>query len=348
MATLGLRVQIRHWRGLIWVVTVGLGLFSAWNVKQIWDHNKGNLYKPKPRDKFDQVIASAQGDIPSDDLKPPSWTDYQALAKTCPINGYEPVKPTAEPVATTQEPVKLPEKPIRDVLVVTQVIEAPDDLGRVVVKYKDDTTKPLKDETILKVGAPLAPPYDGEPFNAVLKATRADTAVFQWCGKEVEVRPVRKEDLKGDKTKPATATAAVAKSTSTTISDDEKSILEKYKATDKTATYAENAYVVGKRDYDEIAGNPDLYLRDARISERPGPNKTTELVVGALGPKKALATEYGIQANDVLVSINGVAMNTKAQAYDYVRNNSDLEKYVVVIKRSGREISKTVLVNRHR
>ncbi len=341
MATL--RMQVRHWRALVWVATVGLAGFAGWNLWKIIQNHRNQAYEPRDVAVFEALISNAIGSIDQADVKTPHFdTDYGKVV-SCPINGYVPKKVEPVKLETTVEALP-PEKPIGDVLKITAVSSAPGDAGRVVVKYKDDTVKPIRDEMVLKVGAMLTFPYDGEPYNGRLKQIKVDSAVFDWCGKDVEIRPTRKEDV----AKEATATGPEGQTPfDSSLTSGEAEELAKHKSSKTTVKLPNDAgYVIGTDDYKELAHDADGFLREARLQDVKDANGKKELAVGNIRPKNKLAQTYDVQTGDVLVSINGQAVSNRAQATNYVREHQDLSKYVVVIRRKGREVTKTILVNR--
>ncbi len=342
MATLSLRLQVRHWRLLVWAGTVALSGVAAFSLWQIYTRFRAKAYEPRSSVHFDQLIVDAAGSIDQREVKVADWKDYQPLV-SCPINGYEPAPPPkTEPTDVVAGPP--PKKPLADVLTVTAITSATDDTGRIVVKYKDDAVKAFKDEVVLKVGAMLAPPYEREPFDGRLKAIRVDSAVFDWCGEEVEVHPMRKEE--GVTAAATPAGAATHAKVDTTLTEVERKRLADTKGSEKSTPFPPDCYVVGNKDYNDMSARPDDYLKEARIGEVITANGKKEVVLGQLKPSGYLAKSYGVQPGDALISINGVALSTKAEAYKYVRDNGELSKYVVVLRRKGREITKTILVHR--
>jgi hypothetical protein len=345
MATLSLRVHVRQLRVLVWAGTVALSGAALWNAWQMIRKIRAKAYDPRSSTYFEQVIGSAAGSIPASEVKPAAWADYEQALVRCPINGYEAKKP--EPVLEEPKPEVLPEKPLSDVISVTAITCAPDDNGRVAVKYKDETAKPVsRDEVVLKIGASLAYPYDGPPYNSRLKAIRSDSAIFEWCGREVETHPPRADDE--DRKVAKGASAATRKPFDSSLTSEERRKLEENKSQEKTIAYAPDSYVVGTKDYDAVSANPEDYLKELRITEQRDANNRKEVAVGPLRPNSVFVRNYGVQTGDVLVSINGEPVTSKAQAIEYVKAHDDLSKYVVVIRRKGREITKTYLVNRDR
>jgi hypothetical protein len=334
-------MRARQWRLLIWVGTLGLGAFAGLSAWGVWKNARAKVYDARPQSQFEGLISAAVGSIDQREVKSAPWERYAPLHKVA-INGYEPEKP-APPPTTTNENVKLPEKPLADVITVTAITAAPDDAGRIVVKYKDDSVKPVsKDEIILKVGSTLAYPYEGEPYNSRLKAIRTDTAIFDWCGKEVEVHPMRK----GEGQPPKPEAGAPAAKVDSSLTQAERDALKNAKDKERTTSYTNDGYVVGSKDISEMSHDPNRALMEAKVVDRKDANGKKQVVIGQIRPTNRMAQAYGVQTDDALVSINGTPVTSKAQLVEYVRANNNLEKYVVVILRKGKEITKTVLVNR--
>jgi hypothetical protein len=332
-------MQVRHWRMLAWLATTAVAACAGVMLWNIVKNFKGGTYVAQSTTHFSDMIAKSPGTIPSSDIRVAEWKEYDKLVH-CPINGIETVKPVAD-TSTPAPPPPPSKKKIEDVLILQVVTFAPEDLGRVVVKYKDDSLSPppLKDQIVLGVGAKLAAPYDIEPFNATLKSIKPNTAIFDWCGEVVELHPTKREEVKSDKA--ATAGAGDKKGT---LSDEDKKALAQ--VSDKTLNLGNERYLVGTTDQKNIKDNGDKFLGEMRIAERPGANKKPEVVLSNVRSNSYVARTYGLQNEDVLVSINGTPVSSKSQGYQYVRDNPDLSRYDVVIRRAGREITKTVLVNR--
>ncbi len=344
MAALAMQMQVRQWRGLFWVATVGLTCLAGFKLWKIVERDRSGQYEPRDTTVFAKLINDSIGSINQGEVKVASWSDYTKLV-SCPFNGFVPEK-KVEAVKGPEAPVALPEKPLSDVIKVMALASAPDGRGRVVVKYKDDTVKPVRDELVIGIGGQLTYPYDGEPYNGRLKAIRADAAVFEWCGKDVDIHPMRKEE--GPKTAAGPEGAAKV-SVDVTLSETEKELLAAHKSSEKTVALPnDGGYVIGTKDQADLANNAEAYLKDAKLTEQKNADGKRELVVGNIRPTSYLGKTYGVQTGDTLISINGEPVATKAQGYAYVREHQDLSKYVVVVRRKGKEISKTILVNREK
>ncbi len=342
MATIGMQIHVRQWRGLLWVATLGLVGLAGWQGYGMWQRHSRGAYIAKDTAHYTGLISEALGTIDQKSVRNAEFLrDYQKLV-TVPINGYVP-PPPPPPVVVDDRPVAVAEKPLADILKVNAITEAPGGTGRVVVKYKDETVKPLRDELILAVGGALTYPYDGEPYHGKLKAIQGDSAVFEWFGKDVELHPTRREEGVKSPTVPGAGGTAVE----TGLTASEIELLAAHKSAEKTVALPDEAgFVIGSEDYSTLSNKADEYLREARLSDAKDADGKKYYTVGMLRNTSYLAKTYGIQTGDQLISINGTPVNGKAQAYTYVRENSSLSKYVVVIRRKGKDITRTILVNR--
>jgi hypothetical protein len=343
MATIGMQIHVRQWRGVLWVASLSLVSLAGWQGARMWRSHSSGAYLPKDSSHYTGLISEAVGTIDQQSVKNAEWPDYLKLVSV-PINGFVP-PPPAKPVEVNTTPAPIQEKPLADVLKVNAITEAPGGSGRVVVKYKDETVKPLRDELVLAVGSLLTYPYDGEPYHGKLKSIQGDSAVFEWFGKDVELHPTRREE--GVKAPAAVGAGTAAVETGLTPAEIE--LLAAHKNAEKTVALPDDAgFVVGSDDYSTLSNKADEYLRDARMSDVKDADGKKYYTVGMLRNTTYLAKTYGIQTGDQLISINGTPVNGKAAAYAYVRENSNLSKYVVVIRRKGKDVTKTVLVNREK
>ena len=132
----------------------------------------------------------------------------------------------------------------------------------------------------------------------VAQAIKDNAAVFNWQGEEVVLHPTLREEMphdpKPDK-KGGAKTAAVS-------SQDEKD-LDQHKDAKETIALGNERYLVGSDDRDSMNKNGDKFLEDVTIKSRPGADKKPEVVLGGIRPKSTLATNYGLQNDDVVVSI---------------------------------------------
>jgi hypothetical protein len=295
-------------------------------------------YKSRSSSDFNTLIEQAPGTIKKDQIGVTPINDYTRLW-TSHYNGFVPKPPEPEKPAVVDVPAPT-KKPIGDVLSVKAVTYAPEDQGRVVIEYKEDKVMgdAHTEQLILKVSAKLAYPYDAGVFNGSLKTIKANSAVFNWCGEEVELHPTRRDELPRDP-KPAGKAAKGVGSDP----EDEKA-LALHKDAKETINLGGERYLVGSDDRDNMNKNGDKFLEDMTIKTRTGADKKPEVVLGGIRPKSPLATNYGLQNDDVVVSINGNAVQSKNQAIQWARENPNLPRYDVVIRRKGKEFTKTFLV----
>jgi hypothetical protein len=335
-----MRIHVRQWRMLAWLATAGVAAGAGTMLWDIVKKFRSGEYVALSTSHFTDLITSTPGSIPRNETLVSQWDECKNLVHT-PINGFEPAPPKAAEQGPTA-PAEPKKQKIEDALKLKAITFAPEDKGRVVVEYKDDSVTSLatKDELVLAINGKLAGKYASEPFNATLKGIKPDSAQFDWCGEVVTLHPTKREDVPKDKgpDKP--------KDTKGTLSaQDEKDLKT---VTDKTLDLGNGRYLVGTTDKKNISDNGDKFLGEMKVADRPGANKKPEVVLANVRPNSYVARTYGLQQDDVLVSINGMPISSKTQGYQYVRENPDLPRYDVVIRRQGKEITKTILVPRNK
>jgi tetratricopeptide (TPR) repeat protein len=194
--------------------------------------------------------------------------------------------------------------------------------------------------------ADLPPNGNGDGYVQIAELSRfvADEVVRRTGGRQ---EPTAPRTIGGENFRIAkVARADAAKRPVGELTPLEKERLARHRGSERTVAYADDGYVLGSADLEEIATNADLYFRDARLSERKDSSGRKELVVGAIRASSSLAKSYGLESGDVVVSINDVAVESKAQVYDWLRSSSKLAKYVFVLRRGSNEVTKTLLVPR--
>ena len=125
------------------------------------------------------------------------------------------------------------------------------------------------------------------------------------------------------------------------LTDRERNVLKKFSGRDETiklSDLGDESYLVGGKERQEYSYED--WTTGVRIGTRRNQDGGEQVVIKSV--RSNIGRTYGVQGGDVLISVNDVAMSSKTQAINYVRQNPDLPKYVVVIKRLGREITKTI------
>ena len=104
--------------------------------------------------------------------------------------------------------------------------------------------------------------------------------------------------------------------------------------------YKPDHFYLGTKDMKKF-NDWETVLKDSPVvaikNKRTG---KTDLTLTSV-PENSMAAQRGFVKNDVLISINGVPVHTKASAINYFTEHPDEGVYVVEYRRSGRVMTKT-------
>ena len=106
-------------------------------------------------------------------------------------------------------------------------------------------------------------------------------------------------------------------------------LLAQYRDQAETIQIEPEKYVVGRNDREQFRNDPQHWINMVRPRNVPGPDGKSEVLLTNVRRNSAAAQAYGVQSNDILISINGVPVDTKEKAYNYVRKNPDLGRYKI-------------------
>jgi hypothetical protein len=94
-----------------------------------------------------------------------------------------------------------------------------------------------------------------------------------------------------------------------------------------------------------LAREGEAVLEGVIFSSTEAPGGGKALKVDKVPPGSLLA-QHGVQDGDVLISVDGVPMSTKSEVVEYAKRNQNRSTFSVVIQRRGRNIHKTVNIDR--
>jgi hypothetical protein len=326
-----MRFNVRQAKTLLWVLNLTAVVLVGYTFYGIYMKKKAGALAPKSPEEWKKLMRSEDRSeaSPTDAQRAP-LKDFSAVW-SYDVTGKETAVAStlaADKAAATPPPAAV--KPIEEVLEVKQIF-AP---SGAVVNYKADSSA-LENlsQKLLSVGSVLKTPYDAEPYNGKVLNITADAVEFQW-GKD-------KSQVKIKRTGPGQRVAPLA--TGAVADSQQQSILSRFQEPPETTTQAApNHYVLSAEDQQNFSSNYETLLAaEAKITPIPGKDRKTQLKLELKKTDGRLA-EFGFESGDVLISINGQAVSTKAQAINYVRNNSNMPSYTVVIDRRGNKISKTI------
>jgi len=340
--------SIRYLRSLVWISTLGVGGTSGWTFYSIFKDFRAGKFRPmRGPAPFQEIIESQRGESNADELTIRPLEHYAKLWN-CPLHGHlpEPVPPGPNGgVPPPPEPTLVPiESAVK--LHLFTVADEEKKTGIVAVSYRDDNQAAFSlDEYILAIGSPLMYPYDSAPFDGKLIAvSQKEGPVFLWGGEEVALD----FDQKDKAAQPLSESGASNESGDVSLTDQDRSSLDRYGGKETTVEVEKDMYVIGLKDQQGLSDDYSSYLRDAGVAEELDGKGGKKIAFKNVRPNGLASKTYGIKSGDVLVSINGVPVSSKSQAIRWVKDHPDLPKYVVVVNRIGQQITKTILVPRNK
>lgn len=115
-----------------------------------------------------------------------------------------------------------------------------------------------------------------------------------------------------------------------------------YSTPAETTEVAPGEYWISYQEAKQFESGYQGAIRDVQSSDYydPKTRKPAGVKVDGLGPN-SIATKYGVQQGDIIKSINGNPVSSKAQAIEWAKKNPDLPSYTVEIERLGKIITKT-------
>jgi len=257
--------------------------------------------------------------------------------------GKAPPPPVVEVVDTVVDPTKLKATPIDDILEVlyVQVDTSIASNSTSLIKYTDAAlTIKFKEAVNIFEGDELPEPHNGWVVDAIV----AEGVLFR-----------RGDESEG--VEPQLAMPAVAVTGNLIVKVGEGGALVPVKASFpgalagfippsplNTMKVGKDRYKLGTEDLATIGENY-LEILSNEVRQRPFRNPRTGRWEGieilSVSPG-SIAAQHGVEAGDVIKSINGTPVNSAQDAIQYVKNNADMyEIWTVVIENAGKE--KTVV-----
>lgn len=373
------RMRVQTIRSMLWlgnlVVAAGVGVALVNIVQQ---HRKGTLtdwLAPQEIEKRLSVPGTIQALDNKNDLA--EWPEYGALWKLN-VTGKEPPAPV-EVAKTNTETVVQPMKPIEDVLEVVFAFANSTD-GLASIHYLEDGDRSLpalpqvgprgtggirsagtaasepvnpKDrslarvqDTFIRVGDELRAPYNQAPFFGKVVGIAGDGVHFQW-GPEVEVLETPKMEQ----------AAVGGLGLMGGIGPDGKPIpgeqleAKKPEAPKQRESYRinEDAWFIGADEVERIQADSEALIAEIGVKNKYVPDAEGKgrirLVIDAV-PEGSLAYQRGFREGDVLRTVNGELIQSKASVVSYFERNPTAKSFTIEIERLGAVVRKSFTVAR--
>ncbi|MBU0755838.1 MAG: PDZ domain-containing protein [Planctomycetes bacterium] len=329
------RMNIRRTKAVVWVLNIGaiLGIFFLFLA--IYKEKAAGSFNPQnPKIYLDMIQSGINVEIKSGPNEI-NINDYNALWNAS-ISG---IKRQVEAPKIEDEVVEVDEDPLADIVEVMVVLKSPiPEESRIRLNYpksQENNEKPFKLLLWLKEGDPLKPPYDSHPYYAKVEKIETDHVVFSYRGESVSLIPqFAKERELSESSSPA--------KTSSLVSRFPVELLTRFpEPPEETVEYEPDHFYLSPKDTNVLATDWESELKSTPVvaikNKKTG---KTELTLTSV-PEDSMAAKRGFVKNDVLISINGTPVHTKASAINYFNEHPNDGTYVVQFRRSGRLMTKT-------
>jgi hypothetical protein len=198
------------------------------------------------------------------------------------------------------------------------------------VEYTDEELKKIGDP-LLAVGDALPPPFQGVRVKAIF----LDKVVFLLEDGQDEALLVEVEKLPVD---PAILQEVTGEGGATRPASLAASAPEGWP--EKTTEFEPNRRKVGVEDLRVLEEKQAEAVADFQVVPRyaRGERAPSGLRVTSIRPGSPLEGK-GVEAGDVVISLNGVPVTSKEQIFDYARSHPELRSFTVEIERRGRRLT---------
>ncbi|MFH2001878.1 MAG: PDZ domain-containing protein [Planctomycetota bacterium] len=333
------RMNIRQIKGSVWMLNILAILCISFLFIMIYkEKKKGKFLPDDPKiyyKKLEEGEKIERKDARSGNI---DINDYDSIWKA-PISGIEKkaeTKPNLDVVDTVED---VPLAGIVHVNVIMKSAEPSE--SRVRLFYPEMATeeeKPFKLNIWSKEGDELKPPYDVHPYFGKIKRIEDDRVIFTFRGEDVTLSPefiVPKD--------PAGEDAEVTSPSPTSGIPEE--VLSLYpEPPEETVEYKPDHFYFSRKDSQQLGTDYSNELKMSPIvAVKNKKTGKTELTLTSVS-EQSMAYQRGFKSGDVLISVNGLPVHTKAGAINYFKQHPDLGTYVVEFRRNGRPMTKTFVI----
>jgi len=327
--------NVRKTKGILWMLNglavVGILFVLVTIVKK----DRAGEFRSRSSEVFkkkllSEITANSHGTTRIRDIN-----KYSALWKAR-IDG-SPRKDLSKGGDTEPKPLVPENEPIGNVLEITMLVYAPKDSheSKVCLHYLKEgevkEVKSIRKKLWSREGDPLSPPYDAPPSKGKILKIEESRVVFSWFGKETALEP---------KSFVSPADAAMGKTKDHTFPHDP---LKKYRKRPpkETLEVKPGEYALSRKEYRLVTEGYDQILKKVSLATYRNPKTGKESIkLGSVG-KDSIVARRGFSTGDILISINGIPVSSKAGAINYFKQHPHEGKYTIEIERMGRRVYKT-------
>jgi len=248
------------------------------------------------------------------------------------------VRASLTEVANTDTSLIPENEPLENVLELSMILHTPDapEQSKVRVRYLKDVTveKTLSLDLWSKEGDHLKPPYDAAPSSGKILRIGEKQVVFAWFGREVVVGP---KSFQSD----ADRNLATSRGEEGFPEDPLKTYRKN--PPEETEEFREGHFAISSQEYNQVTKGYEKLLDEVKLTTYSNPETGKEAIKLASVEQDSLVHRRGFRRNDILISINGIPISSKAAAVNYFKQHPKEGRYVVEIDRMGRRVYKTFI-----
>lgn len=331
------RMNIRQTKGTVWMLNILAIICISFLFIMTYKEKKQGKFKPNDvkiyKKKLQEGLDENRDESRGGDI---NINDYKAIW-TAPISGIKKQVVERAPEEIESGPDDTPLSDILQVQVIMKSSVASE--SRVRLFYSEIETgdeKPFKLDIWSAEGDELKPPYDVHPYFGKIKKIDSDRVIFTFRGEDVALTPVYVSPTGGE---------IMSGGQSSVVTGIPEEVRTRFpEPPEETVEYKPDHFYLSRKesnyfgtDYGkELKMSPIVAVKNKRTGK-------TELKLTSV-TENSMAAKRGFQSGDVLVSINGIPVHTKAGAINYFKQHPNQGTYVVEYKRNGRPMSKTFVV----
>jgi len=327
-------LNVRKVKGIVWALVIFTIAGILFVLVDIIKKDRRGDFKSKQTRVFQAKLMSGYSDERGTATKAKNINDYYALWKNR-IDGSRRKDPNEE--AANQKKEEIPKnEPISNVLEVSMVLHSPgapeESLVRILYTNDQPEEKSLTRHLWCKEGDPLNSPYDKAPRSGKIVRIEEDQVVFSWFGEETALGP---------KSFVSSADKVLARAQGKEGFPEDPASKYRNKPPEETVEFKPGHYALSEKEYKDYTQNYESILGDVSLSTYRNPETGKESIKLGEVKENSIVHQRGARMGDILISINGIPVSSKAAAINYFKKNPDLGAYTVEIERQGRRIFKT-------
>jgi hypothetical protein len=329
-------LNIRRTKGAIWAMNVIAILCIMFVFVAIFQKQRAGVFKPRPTEAFKKKLQSGASDERIGASREANLMNYAALWEAR-IDGSL-RKDRAEEAAAANVDAGPRNEPLENVLGISMILHTPGtpEESKVRLVYLKEVNQEVSITRHLwsEEGDPLKPPYDADPcLGKVIKIEESEV-VFSWFGEEVSLGP---------KSFVSAADKAMARAGGGEGFPEDPLKRFRNNPPQETEEYQPDHYALSENEYKQVSEGYEKLLDEISLTSTTNPDTGKKSIKLGSVNEDSLVYRRGFRGGDVLISINGFPISTRAGAINYFKQHPDEGRYIVEIDRMGRRIYKTFI-----